>query len=346
MPRTWLVLLPLLAGCPRDEAICDPSTETGITGGEDVPCEESELPLMALSETELDFGDVAPGELVTRTVDIVNDGAYPLGVSSLEIGDVTVDFAVTYDLDPATCASAPDATDADNYAFVLDPGCALPLTVTYTATSPGEVWDALVVRSNRHTDPATSGFQGDLVHGQRVVWLRGATDGEPEGDAPYIVGNVIWFEQTAVIEGETIRMGVRAYSPVGSAITYDWSTDEGGGAIVDRHLPEVEYVAPEMEEGGARMNVYAVIYDDDGNQDWAFGRVDVWDEAAPLYGECPDTDPVVSGGCSGSSSAGASGFGGGGCGEDVACVDEPGCGGGAAVFLALGAFGLSRRRRA
>ncbi|MES2643105.1 MAG: hypothetical protein V4850_26720 [Myxococcota bacterium] len=288
MPRAWLLLLPLLAGCPSEETLCDPSTETGITGA----CEESELAIMALSETELDFGDVAPGEVITRTVDIVNDGAFPLGVSSLEIGDVTVDFAVTYDLDTATCARVPDAADADNYVFVLDPGCAFPVTVTYTATSPGEVWDALLVRSNWHMDPVTSGFQGDLVHGQRVVWLRGATDGEPESDTSYIIGNVLWMEQTAVLEGETMRMGVRGYTPVGSPIVYEWLADEGGGTFVDQHLAEVEYTAPAVEGIGKKMNVYAVTFDENGNQDWVFGSVAVWNEAAPLYGECPDAEPV------------------------------------------------------
>lgn len=61
-------------------------------------CEVIPRPEMALSETALDFGDVLIGSTATRTVLLSNTGNYPLGVTSVEVGDTDEgsDFVVSY----------------------------------------------------------------------------------------------------------------------------------------------------------------------------------------------------------------------------------------------------------
>jgi hypothetical protein len=131
-------------------------------------CEAIPRPEMALSETELDFGDVLIRSTATRTVLLSNTGNYPLGVTSVEVGDAEEgsDFVVSYDVAGTDCASVPDdaydreildtgytpwdadtATHWSGHAFVLEPGCTLPLTVTYTPTAYYTDADALITSS-------------------------------------------------------------------------------------------------------------------------------------------------------------------------------------------------------
>jgi hypothetical protein len=333
---TLLRSLVLLVGCAED------------TGAEEV-CEPPPRAAMVVSEAEVDFGEVAVGDSATRTITLTNDGDYALGVTSVSVGDEGTAFVVSYDLASTPCAWVPgdeldppervdtgwevprDPDDDEpvieaprGHAFVLEPGCALRLNVSFVPTASGETWDALAVDSDLLQDAAESGFRADLVHGQRLVWLRGTTPpGEDLREAPYIVGNRLAFEQTGLLEGETIEMEVRVHSPTGRPITYDWSADSG--TFADAHLPRVAYIAPAVDAcderhiSGSLLNVYAVMFGEGGHQDWAFGRVLVWDSTEPLYGVCPEAE------------------------ETCPDEEERGCRGGAALLFVLGAF-ASRRQ--
>src|SRR5687768_1705218 len=105
--RNWLLFPSFLAGCSSSAADCDP------------PGPRLPLAVMTLSEAEIDFGRVARGESVVRTVHLTNDGAVALGISELRVGDEIIDFEVAYDLAEAVCAWVPDA--AGNHILVLEP---------------------------------------------------------------------------------------------------------------------------------------------------------------------------------------------------------------------------------
>jgi hypothetical protein len=132
-------------------------------------------PALTLSEATLDFGDVTWGSWADRTVMLGNEGGMPMGIGSVEIGDETTAFTVTWRESEIACASDTKAEDADtggggggggdtgtgdpadtgdadgepcdDALFVLDPQCEVPITLSFAPTEAGQVYDALVVRS-------------------------------------------------------------------------------------------------------------------------------------------------------------------------------------------------------
>ena len=313
-------------------------------------CEVIPRPEMALSETELDFGDVLIGSTATRTVLLSNTGNYPLGVTSVAVGDADEgsDFVVSYDVAGTDCASVPDdaydreipdtglrpwdtgtETHWSGHAFVLEPGCALPLTVTYTPTAYYTDADALIVTSDNLQDVPESGFHAAVLHGSLVTWLRGNTTlgADPLAD-PYIVGDTIRLGQSTLLEGDTIELEVRVEGGA-APLSYSWSTDAGG---FDANQPAVTFTGPHIDacatddlHQGWALNLYALVWDAEGNQDWAANRAIEWEEGLPLYEDCPEVDTAD---------------------EDCPVEEPTGCGGGAAALVwVFGGLGLSVRRR-
>jgi len=109
-----------------------------------------------------------------------------------------------------------------------------------------------------------------------------ATDSDP-----LIVGDTIRMEQSACLEFEVMTMDVQVYDADGDALTYSWSTDSGIDGFDNPAAPTVNFTAPEIPgdtaNSGKAQNIYALVYDADGNQDWAFGRLNVWDDETELY---------------------------------------------------------------
>ncbi|MDP2312792.1 MAG: MopE-related protein [Pseudomonadota bacterium] len=118
--------------------------------------------------------------------------------------------------------------------------------------------------------------------------LRDSADGcEATDSDPVIVGDNIRMEQSACLEFEVITMDVMVFDADQDTITYQWSTDEGGGTFDNNAAQVVNYTAPEIAgdtaNSGKAQNIYAVVFDADGHQDWAFGRLAVWDDNTELY---------------------------------------------------------------
>jgi len=343
MSRVLVLLVPLFVGCAADDVVCVEAEDTGAGTGDTAACVPT-LPELALSETELDFGTLGEGESAVRTVDLRNDGNVPLGITSIFIGDEDrPEYTVAYDVSTTVCASVP--SEDDGFEFVLLPGCVLPLTVTFAPTTPGEVQNVVVVRSEAQGGGADA--QADAFHERALVWLVGEMEGavEPEAsDRPYIVGDGIWMEQTTMHEGETIRMEVRVVSSYEPNF-YSWSTDDGIDGFDDPSAAVVYFTAPEVAvaAAGEYLNIYAFIVDAEGNQDWAFGRLTLWDAAVPIEGECFDDVPHPTGGCGASTNDASASRTATGCADDP--CDDTGCGGGSAALFAVGALGASRRRR-
>ncbi len=237
------------------------------------------FPELTLSSAELDLGTLDPAGTATASFEVSNTGDLSLAVTSIEVGDREIDdFTVGWTL--ASCASEGTA-DGGFPVLVLPPGCAQPVTVTYTALTPGEVQNAVVVRSEGVDDAA---YAADPLHAQGVVYLRGESTERPstaEGEAPYVVGDVITVSRTSLVTGEKVTFGVRVSS--GTPVSYAWSTDDGDGAFDAPSAAAVEYTAPDVGAAcrGRNESIYAVVTNEDG-QDWVFGRVAVWGAGSPL----------------------------------------------------------------
>lgn len=137
--------------------------------------------------------------------------------------------------------------------------------------------------------------------------LVDSADGCEDTDSdPVVVGDTIRMSQTACHELEVVTMDVLVFDADGDTITYEWSTDEDGGTFDNPAAQVVHYTAPEIAGdtagSGKKYNIYAVVHDEDGEQDWAHGRLTVWDENTEIYD--PFTKAILaeesstSGGCS------------------------------------------------
>ncbi len=265
-------LLPtlLLLGCPGGEDKSDTADAAAA------PCVSDPMPLLATDVQEVDFGELPMGLTLVEVVGVRNDGDAPLSVSAIELGEGLVDFGVDYDLEDTPCAS--EATVDGAAVIVLEPGCELPVHVTYTPATSGGAADALVIESDG-ADPGGA-FGPDPLHAYRVVWLQGVTEGELES-ASYVAGGVISLEQTAMYEGETIGVELRTFGSERPTVT--WATDDPGWpAFDDPTAPLVSYLAPDVAAPGQNENLYVVVADSEGTE-WGFGRVAVWDTSVPLY---------------------------------------------------------------
>jgi uncharacterized protein (TIGR03382 family) len=185
--------------------------------------EEIPYPVMTLGQASLEYGEAAWGGSVERTVLLSNEGGMPMGVESIIIGDAdagTSSFTVAYDpcaiecpeaaagdtaaaaksidvdtgeapgtdtgtTDPGTDTAGGTCGGGDDTAlFVLDPGCHVPVTVTYTPVSQGEAYDALVVTSVGLALTAEEEDEGvdlpaykeDPIRTQQVVYLHGESN--------------------------------------------------------------------------------------------------------------------------------------------------------------------------
>ncbi|MDP2312431.1 MAG: MYXO-CTERM sorting domain-containing protein [Pseudomonadota bacterium] len=92
------------------------------------------------------------------------------------------------------------------------------------------------------------------------------------------------FAPTACVSGETILVEVTDCGDGdwrNDEVTFAPSSDDGdiaAGTIGDDGVYRTAYVCPEVECPGARANLYVVVFDEAGRQDWAFGGVDVFCE--------------------------------------------------------------------
>jgi hypothetical protein len=251
----------LLAGCPPGDK--PPSDTASVASA----CDPGPRAQLALDSDQVDFGYVPSGSTATAVATLSNEGDAPLGLDAIRVGE-SDEYGV--EVDASGCAS-----ESGDVA-VLEPGCDLPLRLTYTPRTSGGMQAALIVEDT--TEGADFGV--DPLHAWDVVWLTGTTDGERVPDDPYIVGAVIRMGQTAIRAGETTEMEVRVGGA--EAITYTWSTDAADAfGFVDE--PVVYYTAPTVSAGGRYENVYAVVRDAEARQDWAFAHVSVYPAEKALY---------------------------------------------------------------
>jgi uncharacterized protein (TIGR03382 family) len=202
MSRTFVALtvpLAALAGCGR----AAPQYET------------IEYPQMVLAQASLEFGEAAWGASVERTLILSNEGGMTMGVGSIELGDGTAAYVVSYDRTAIECPAATTDTgmaagaksiDVDTGGgdpvdtgggddtggtgavegalFVLDPGCHIPIVVAFTPTSVGDVYDALIIESvgtelTKEEEDAGEdlpAYLADPIHTKQVAYLHGEAE--------------------------------------------------------------------------------------------------------------------------------------------------------------------------
>lgn len=273
-----------------------------VDGGEDeLGCVDTIPLVLQASMDTIDFGYVPLGQRESRSFTLTNVGPRRMRIDGLAIGDgehpgfdlriddVTcvrtervVDTGdVPFDEDDRDTGDALfDEDTATDEVLYLTPDCPLPLTVTYAPVTPGKLENAVVVWHD-----------GDWLNDQEVIWLSGSTDGMYEG-INYVVGNVIVAEEANLNEGESTRVSVRT---AGDVNYVGWTVGDGGGTFDDPRVPDPVYTAAELREcspewEGVHDYLYAIISDDEGNQDWTFRELGIFSARTPLHG-CPFPAP-------------------------------------------------------
>lgn len=177
-------------------------------------------PVLVLTETDLEFGNVDPGQSVDRRFEIRNDGEMILGVHVLEIGNGMVggngepNFTLSYDIEEMTCpegvgdsGTTAEATSkdvaanadtgsgnsdtggsdrpdgqADGLLFTLPPGCSVPVTVAFSPVNVGQIYGSVLVEA----------VQAELTEKQ-----------EAANDLPDYLRDPIHWRQQLYLHGET-----------------------------------------------------------------------------------------------------------------------------------------------
>jgi len=91
-----------------------------------------------------------------------------------------------------------------------------------------------------------------------------------------IVGRID-LGRTSIEEGDTVAAFVETYEDDGDALTYEWEVEGDAGEIDDPTAATINWTAPDQVSSpdliGDVFRIYAVVRDDDGNQDWKFEQV-------------------------------------------------------------------------
>jgi hypothetical protein len=111
------------------------------------------------------------------------------------------------------------------------------------------------------------------------------------------------MEHNAVGPGETTSLTVFAYDSDGQEITYAWQEDsdltsEGHTALDNASAQSVNWTAPEDLPPGEDAIAYSVVVmvqDEDGNQDWAFDEIVVYDDPVDTIHTRNIEEPVCGG---------------------------------------------------
>ena len=125
---------------------------------------------------------------------------------------------------------------------------------------------------------------------------------------PMIVGRID-LARTSIEEGDTVAAFVETYEEDGDALTYEWEVQGGAGEIDDPTAATINWTAPDTVSArdliGDVFRIYAVVRDDDGNQDWKFEQIWMY-RTGDLNNPLPKVVQVDRGGAGCSTSAASS----------------------------------------
>jgi hypothetical protein len=267
--RTALLLLALPA-CSRENTFRLPKDayDTGCAAP----------PVLDLGTELLSFGELGASESATRTLTARNTGDTRLGIAYIQgmangVGDDGA-FKIT--------VSALDGAEdgaALGLAWVLEPGGALELTVSFAPEHNGIHWGGVLVSTN----DAGEDEGPDGVHmARRTAFGRVLFKGEGRGaggSAPevFLVGG-IYPDVYAVEPGGSVRLQWATYDPYGRYSGSPVSLTDQDGALHALEGWSIDWTAPAEEPvtaGFARQAGF-VREDADGVERSATATVFVW----------------------------------------------------------------------
>ena len=135
--------------------------------------------------------------------------------------------------------------------------------------------------------------------------LRDAQEGCVSIDSdPVIIGGV-QMGARAISVGESTTMTIFVHEEDGQDVTYYWQNDAvlsnlGHNAVSDSTAQTITWTAPDDVDGdGEIFNIYVLVTDEDGNQDWVFDEISVYNN--PVTPILTETTTAPGKGCSSSS---------------------------------------------
>ncbi len=150
--------------------------------------EDIAYPVLVISETNLEFGNIDPGQSADRSFEIRNEGDMVLGIGTLEIGKGMIggngepNFTLSYDIERMICpeGTGDTATEADATAkasgkaadsgdtatnnggeddppvaegvlFTLPPGCSIPVIASFSPVNIGQIYGSVLIEAVQAT---------------------------------------------------------------------------------------------------------------------------------------------------------------------------------------------------
>ncbi len=181
----------------------------GCTTGNDAKIVARALPDADLSSSSVDFGTVSWGETATRQVVLKNGGELPMGIESIELlaEGMEDNFSLAWNPNGILCPDEGEASSARSVATdtgstpvdtggggggadtggtgpasgevtVLDAGCTLPINVTFSPVTVGEVHAAFAVTTTTEDveGNAKPAYYRDPDQIKKVVMLEGVSE--------------------------------------------------------------------------------------------------------------------------------------------------------------------------
>ena len=257
---------------PSDSAFSILGTLVGTTLEKDEAVEV----YLSYSPTTLDGDDA---DLIIVSNDPANGGVATVellgnqGAANTDSGEPAVDSG-----DPTDDTGEPVDTGDDQVLFVLDPGCQIPVDVSFAPVNVGEIYGSLIVETHTQVreDSEDPEYYADLDETRAIIYLKGEAE-KGEGRAIVKPRTVdfghTWtgLSEVRYIEVSNAGDGDLTLSPpsVDDAcdedfeVTWSYATDEGDTKILEggtQTLLEITYTPSDTSASYCTLSVHS---DDD-----------------------------------------------------------------------------------
>lgn len=156
---------------------------------------ETLLPAISISNREVNFGEVAWGDTVYRTITVTNQGELPMGIHPMAIESEGFEnnFALIYYPETIVCEDPTvlEVREAEDWDpnleqgdFLLFPSCRVNLDIGYSPSTIGDAYASFYIESfieepdedgDDSNTAFTPSFYRDPVHFKETILLSGST---------------------------------------------------------------------------------------------------------------------------------------------------------------------------
>jgi hypothetical protein len=276
--------------CPK-QVLSEEVVEFGkVELGESV---EHTIYLSNVGELGLGVGSIEIGSGYTENFSVSWDPATIDCSEAAEAASKAIDSESGWDSRPLVYSDPANSADGKPALFILNPGCKIPIKTSFIPISTGKLYGSLIIESVQASDSKPLEHGRDPFHWKQLVYLNGETKAELPLPAP--VGSMdasqrisrmpvaigpIKPGQNACFPGEKIPLSLKIIDPDGRSLTYAWSDDSGSiSSNFDNPAAQApSWTCPELtdDSDSQTYKVYAVAYDTDNNQLWAFEEILVY----------------------------------------------------------------------